>query len=296
MTCTFMFLEIKWKKPTVQSQFGGGACESFKSLLWRPSFRSELWAEMKLNVLLWVVALLGAFLPRSADCRPVDAPTSRRLLLPQPLLLRLGEEFSLRLDGGSSSAAAAPDLSSSSSAVNQALLQLTQRLLQALQQVEEAEEKEKRSDEPPISLDLTFHLLREVLEMARAEQIAQQADSNRRMMDTFGKWSKSTNFSLPVEYFYQFLLLQKHPKSVWCFKSSAASTTTDTSPAFISDSSTVFSANIQTNTSTACRVFNWVLTFQLLSSFSLQMTLQLLLLLRHRQTPLEDKTNLFIHQ
>ncbi|XP_045907209.1 corticoliberin-1-like [Micropterus dolomieu] len=154
---------------------------------------------MKLNVLLWVVALLAALLPRSADCRPADAPASRRLLLPRPLLLRLGEEFSLRLGGGG-----APDLlssssssSSSSSGVNRALLQLTQRLLQARaeqqqQQQEEEEEEEagekgKRSDEPPISLDLTFHLLREVLEMARAEQIAQQADSNRKMMDTFGK-------------------------------------------------------------------------------------------------------------
>ncbi|XP_038575080.1 corticoliberin-1-like [Micropterus salmoides] len=151
-------------------------------------------AEMKLNVLLWVVALLAALLPRSADCRPADAPASRRLLLPRPLLLRLGEEFSLRLGGGG-----APDLlssSSSSSAVNRALLQLTQRLLQARaeqqqqqqeEEEEEAGEKGKRSDEPPISLDLTFHLLREVLEMARAEQIAQQADSNRKMMDTFGK-------------------------------------------------------------------------------------------------------------
>uniref|UniRef100_A0A3B4G0Y3 Corticotropin-releasing factor domain-containing protein n=1 Tax=Pundamilia nyererei TaxID=303518 RepID=A0A3B4G0Y3_9CICH len=45
----------------------------------------------------------------------------------------------------------------------------------------------EKSDEPPISLDLTFHLLREVLEMARAEQIAQQADSNRMIMDTLGK-------------------------------------------------------------------------------------------------------------
>ncbi len=150
---------------------------------------------MKLNVLLWVVVLLGAFLPRSADCRPVDAPTSRRLLLPRPLLLHLGEEFSLRLGGGGgSSSAPDPDLlSSSSTAVNQALLQLTQRLLQARaeqrkqEEQEEAGEKGKRSDEPPISLDLTFHLLREVLEMARAEQIAQQADSNRKMMDTFGK-------------------------------------------------------------------------------------------------------------
>lgn len=141
--------------------------------------------EMKLNVLLWLAALLGAFLPRSADSRPADAPADRSLL-PRPLLLRLGEEFSLRMGGG-----AAPELlSSSSTAVNRALLQLTQRLLEARaeqQEEEEAGEKAKRSEEPPISLDLTFHLLREVLEMARAEQIAQQADSNRRIMDTFGK-------------------------------------------------------------------------------------------------------------
>nr|XP_046265132.1 corticoliberin-1-like [Scatophagus argus]XP_046265133.1 corticoliberin-1-like [Scatophagus argus]XP_046265134.1 corticoliberin-1-like [Scatophagus argus]XP_046265135.1 corticoliberin-1-like [Scatophagus argus] len=154
---------------------------------------------MKLSVLVWAAALLAAFLPGPADGRPVDAPTSHRLLLPRPLLFHLGEEFSLRLGGGggSSAVAAAPDLlsssssSSSSAAVNWALLQLTQRLLQAgaeqQDEVEDAEEKGKRSEEPPISLDLTFHLLREVLEMARAEQIAQQADSNRKMMDTFGK-------------------------------------------------------------------------------------------------------------
>lgn len=145
--------------------------------------------DMKLNVLLWVVVLLSVVLHRS-DCRPSVSPaTHRLLLLPRPLLLCLGEEFSLRLGGG-----AAPDLpsSSSSSAVNRALTQLAQRLLQARaeQQHQEAEEEveiEKRSEEPPISLDLTFHLLREVLEMARAEQIAQQADSNRKMMDDFGK-------------------------------------------------------------------------------------------------------------
>lgn len=143
---------------------------------------------MKLNVLLWVVALLGTFLPHSADSRPTDAPTSR-LLFPRLLLLRLGQD-----GGGSSSSAAAPELlSSSSSSTSSSALRLTQRLLQAhvdqrQQEVgEEAEEKEKRSDEPPISLDLTFHLLREVLEMARAEQIALQADSNRKMMDSFGK-------------------------------------------------------------------------------------------------------------
>ncbi|XP_078101045.1 corticoliberin-like, partial [Sander vitreus] len=127
-----------------------------------------------------------------ADCRPADADATatgqRRLplLLPRPLLLHLGEEFSLRLGGGSAASSPSFPPSSSSSAVNVALLRLTQRLLQVHAEQQE-EEKEKRSEEPPISLDLTFHLLREVLQMARAEQQAQQADSNRRMMDTAGK-------------------------------------------------------------------------------------------------------------
>ena len=148
------------------------------------------------------MALLGVFLPPSADCRPAATHISQRLLLPRPLLLRLGEEFSLQLGGGglpssAAAAAASPDfLSSLSSPLNRVLLQLTQHLLQApmeqreeeeVEEEEEAGEKGKRSEEPPLSLDLTFHLLREVLEMARAEQIAQQADSNRKIMDTFGK-------------------------------------------------------------------------------------------------------------
>ncbi len=49
------------------------------------------------------------------------------------------------------------------------------------------EERERRSEDPPISLDLTFHLLREVLQMARAEQLAQRASNNRKIMDDLGK-------------------------------------------------------------------------------------------------------------
>ncbi|XP_041849227.1 corticoliberin-like [Melanotaenia boesemani] len=154
----------------------------------QPHFtQADSGGEMKMNVLLF---LLGLFLHLPADGRPVEAVSSHHVLLPRPLLLHLGEEFSLQLGGG----AAAPEFpssSSSSSAVNRALLLLTQRLLQAekKQQDEEDEggQKGRRSEEPPLSLDLTFHLLREVLEMARAEQMAQQAHSNRRMMDTFGK-------------------------------------------------------------------------------------------------------------
>ncbi|XP_013886243.1 corticoliberin-1-like [Austrofundulus limnaeus] len=112
---------------------------------------------MKLNGLLRVLALLGFFLPPSADSRPPDPPA----------VLPLGE-FSLHRGGG-----AVPRPS-------------PWMMIGALLQ-EEGSWRRRRSDEPPLSLDLTFHLLREVLEMARAEQLAQQAHSNRRMMDSFGK-------------------------------------------------------------------------------------------------------------
>ncbi|OCT74782.1 hypothetical protein XELAEV_18033770mg [Xenopus laevis] len=48
---------------------------------------------------------------------------------------------------------------------------------------EEPTERAKRAEET-ISLDLSFHLLRE---MAKAKQIAQQAHRNRKLMDIIGK-------------------------------------------------------------------------------------------------------------
>lgn len=121
---------------------------------------------------MWA-ALLATFRLPPADSRAVDSPTVLR-----PLLLHRGEEFSLRLGSGGTTA---PD-STPTVELRQALLMLAQRLMLAGE-----EQVEKRSEESPLSLDLTFHLLREVLEMARAEQLAQQADTNRRIMDTFGK-------------------------------------------------------------------------------------------------------------
>ncbi|NWZ20915.1 CRF protein, partial [Asarcornis scutulata] len=125
-----------------------------------------------------------------------------------PVLVRMGEEYFLRLGNlnkrpaGSFSASSSSSSSSSShpqpqaSATNffraavQQLQQLPERSLGSPEEGEgegEAVEREKRSEEPPISLDLTFHLLREVLEMARAEQLAQQAHSNRKLMEIIGK-------------------------------------------------------------------------------------------------------------
>nr|CAA75424.1 corticotropin releasing hormone [Sus scrofa] len=134
---------------------------------------------------------------------------------PRPVLLRMGEEYFLRL-GNLNKNPAAP-LSPASSPLTgssgnrpdevaanffRALLQqlpLPRRRLDspsgpaergaenALSSRQEAPERERRSEEPPISLDLTFHLLREVLEMARAEQLAQQAHSNRKLMEIIGK-------------------------------------------------------------------------------------------------------------
>lgn len=135
----------------------------------------------------------------------------------RPVLLRMGEEYFLRL-GNLNKSPAAPLLPASSpvagssgsrlspdeAAANffRALLQqlpLPRRPLDspagpaergaenALGSRQETPERERRSEEPPISLDLTFHLLREVLEMARAEQLAQQAHSNRKLMEIIGK-------------------------------------------------------------------------------------------------------------
>ncbi|GCB81385.1 hypothetical protein scyTo_0021388, partial [Scyliorhinus torazame] len=47
--------------------------------------------------------------------------------------------------------------------------------------------RSKRPAETPNSLDLTFHILREMIEIAKHENQQMQADSNRRIMDTVGK-------------------------------------------------------------------------------------------------------------
>ncbi|XP_023389062.1 corticoliberin [Pteropus vampyrus] len=196
---------------------------------------------MRLPLLVSLGVLLVAFLP----CPPCRALLSRGPVpgarqdpqLPQPLdffqpplqpqqpqqpqsrpvLLRMGEEYFLRL-GNLNKSPAAP-LSPASSLLSgnsgsrispdevaanffRALLQqlsLPRRPLDSpagpaergaendLGGRQEAPERERRSEEPPISLDLTFHLLREVLEMARAEQLAQQAHNNRKLMEIIGK-------------------------------------------------------------------------------------------------------------
>ncbi|XP_008520708.1 corticoliberin [Equus asinus] len=149
--------------------------------------------------------------------QPPPQPQQPQQPQARPVLLRMGEEYFLRL-GNLNKSPAAPlspassplaggsgiRLSPDEAAANffRALLQqlpLPRRPLDspagpaepgaenALGGRQEAPERERRSEEPPISLDLTFHLLREVLEMARAEQLAQQAHSNRKLMEIIGK-------------------------------------------------------------------------------------------------------------
>nr|XP_004653371.1 corticoliberin [Jaculus jaculus] len=131
-------------------------------------------------------------------------PEQQQQQQPQPVLIRMGEEYFLRLGDLNKSPAARPSplaagtgsrASPDQAAANffRALLQLPRRSAlergpdDALGGHQEALERKRRSEEPPISLDLTFHLLREVLEMARAEQLAQQAHSNRKLMEIIGK-------------------------------------------------------------------------------------------------------------
>ncbi|XP_074063157.1 corticoliberin [Macrotis lagotis] len=195
---------------------------------------------MKLQLLVSTGILLVTLLP-CQECRaliskgsassmgsaaqPLDffqPPPPPNQQQPLPLLLRMGEEYFLRLGNlNKNPAASFSSLSSSSSpggnpgnhfspdvsvsnffrgAVQRLQhLQLPQRSLDSqaglgeggaentYSEQREEMEREKRSEEPPISLDLTFHLLREVLEMARAEQLAQQAHSNRKLMEIIGK-------------------------------------------------------------------------------------------------------------
>uniref|UniRef100_A0A8C9QXH5 Corticotropin releasing hormone a n=2 Tax=Scleropages formosus TaxID=113540 RepID=A0A8C9QXH5_SCLFO len=134
---------------------------------------------MKLHFLHSTVILLAILPPH--HCKAVEGPQYDPHRHALPLVLRLGEESFVRV--GDAKPRNPP---TSLSAVSRALqLHLSQRLLEE-NFGEGVLGRGKRGEEPPISLDLTFHLLREVLEMARAEQLAQQAHSNRRIMDIFG--------------------------------------------------------------------------------------------------------------
>ncbi|XP_039192541.1 corticoliberin [Crotalus tigris] len=191
---------------------------------------------MKIQLLVSTGILLVALQP-CHECRTLSksgpaAPAASSALQqldfqeqPQslPILLRMGEEYFLRLGslrknpaaaaaaaGGSFSTTTSTSTSSSHLATSSSAGNFFRAVVEQLQQLQhfqerslegatdswggeddgahlEATEKEKRSEEPPISLDLTFHLLREVLEMARAEQLAQQAHSNRKLMEIIGK-------------------------------------------------------------------------------------------------------------
>ncbi|XP_033504998.1 urotensin 1 [Epinephelus lanceolatus] len=45
----------------------------------------------------------------------------------------------------------------------------------------------KRSEESPLSIDLTFHLLRNMIQMAKMESQREQAQLNRKVLDEVGK-------------------------------------------------------------------------------------------------------------
>lgn len=53
--------------------------------------------------------------------------------------------------------------------------------------LDELVELTKRNNDPPISIDLTFHLLRNMIEMARIENQKEQALINRKYLDEVGK-------------------------------------------------------------------------------------------------------------
>ena len=220
------------------SQWSSTLITLFFSLSFRPlptSVPQLATPNMRLPLLVSVGVLLVALLP-SPPCRALlsrgPIPGARQVSQhPQPLsffqpppqpqepqalptLLRVGEEYFLRLGNldetraAPLSPAASPLASRSSSRLSpdkvaanffRALLQPrrpfdspagpaergTENALGSRQEAPAA--RKRRSQEPPISLDLTFHLLREVLEMTKADQLAQQAHNNRKLLDIAGK-------------------------------------------------------------------------------------------------------------
>ncbi|XP_018922923.2 corticoliberin-like [Cyprinus carpio] len=118
---------------------------------------------MKLHVLLAAVSL-GVFVSLSGSA-PGHTNT------PLPVLMRLGEEYFIRLDN-------ADRRSPPSTEALQ--LKLTQLGRVGNGIMNSLEERERRSEDPPISLDLTFHL-------ARDEQLAQRASNNRKILNDLGK-------------------------------------------------------------------------------------------------------------
>ena len=216
------------------SQWSSTLITLFFSLSFRPlptSVPQLAPPNMRLPLLVSVGVLLVALLP-SPPCRALlsrgPIPGARQVSQhPQPLsffqqppqpqepqalptLLRVGEEYFLRLGNldetraAPLSPAASPLASRSSSRLSpdkvaanffRALLQPrrpfdspagpaergTENALGSRQEAPAA--RKRRSQEPPISLDLTFHLLREVLEMTKADQLAQQAHNNRKLLD-----------------------------------------------------------------------------------------------------------------
>ena len=70
-------------------------------------------------------------------------------------------------------------------------LAVDERSLEEGNSLEDLAELSKRNDDPPISIDLTFHLLRNMIEMARIESQKEQAELNRKYLDEVGKWSLS---------------------------------------------------------------------------------------------------------
>ncbi|XP_029983765.1 urotensin 1 [Sphaeramia orbicularis] len=98
--------------------------------------------------------------------------------------------------------AAAPGNSAASDLLGEHILKFLQKRnpdpLQLLSPEEENEEEArealrtvsqllKRSEEPPLSIDLTFHLLRNMIQMAKMESQREQAQLNRKVLDEVGK-------------------------------------------------------------------------------------------------------------
>lgn len=135
-------------------------------------------------LLLLLSALLLSSLLRPAAGRPSSLPG-----WPD----ELGRLRTQQLEEMLLQASAAGD-SAASELLDDLLLKLFQRrspellhLVPVGQEEEAARPVLKRSEEPPLSIDLTFHLLRNMMQMAKMENQMEQEQINRKILDEVGK-------------------------------------------------------------------------------------------------------------
>ncbi|KAK1804800.1 hypothetical protein P4O66_003645 [Electrophorus voltai] len=176
-----------WKDCTLSPESDRLSVRTFEAQRRQRSEVSRLFNTMPIPVVLLIATvLLTTHIPPSV-CRPrdlsiFDGHGYRNQL--DEVLLRAGDNaVSYLMDNAltAHNSKGLPPLARSLQIIEKGRSQEDENSL------EDLGELSKRNEDPPISIDLTFHLLRNMIEMARIENQREQAELNRKYLDEVGK-------------------------------------------------------------------------------------------------------------